>query len=225
MTSHKRLLRIKALLLIIIGLSMVQMTWGQKPASSVKTEPQLITREQLRGLGRALANCLDDSKPCKGTFGANEIAYWLTDSKWRAASRVGLDALDFSDFEALHKKYGNALAKLHSYTLDNLPFQEWVWNISFDDGDGVIIVVDGCVRNPLDGRYSHKGDPPYYTRSRPDDCIEVIPINEYATMLARLMAQNVKSPITKDQFADLLAEDKNDQVTVDQFVNFMISKQ
>ncbi len=206
MTSLKRLLGIKALLLIIICLSMVQMTWGQKPAVSAKPETRLITREHLRELGRSLANCLDDSKPCKNTFGANELVIWLTNSTWRNSERAGLDTLDFSDFTALHKKYGDALAKLHSYTLEGVTHQQWAWNVTFEDGNWAIIVVDDCPSQPLRRIYN---DPPYSVR-RPNPCLDLleIPVQRYAATLAELMADN-----------------ENGRVTVNQFVNFMINKQ
>jgi hypothetical protein len=205
MIFRRHVPRIKIPVLFLI-LSTFQTVWGQRPASNVQKAPNLITREQLIVLGRSLANCPGNDKPCV-TFGAKEIASWLKNSRWREPANVGLDTLVFEDFTAFHKKYGNALGKLHYLSLGDGIYHAWVWNVTPEDGDWVVFVVDDCPRariRPIDP------DSLYHRDNLPNRCHDLleIPVMAYSQSLAMLMANN-----------------KNGRVTVDKFVNFMLTKQ
>lgn len=220
MTSVKHLLRVKALLLLTLCLSIARTV--NSAVLNTTSQTPLVTREELIGLGRALANCPNDGKPCNNTFGADSIIHWLKVTNWRNPARNGFDTLDFSDFEALHKRYGNALAKLHSVDLPSvsgkITARAWAWNI-FPDGElpsEGIIVLDRVVpeppytvTNPWDRNNPTSMIPnpiwvpnPYYSVTW-----LAVPLTTYAARLAQLMAAN-----------------KEGRVSVNQFVAFMLSK-
>ena len=103
------------------------------------SSPTLTNRQKLRVLALALADCPENSKTCNKTFGAAQIATWLTNEAWRAEGRQGTGNLNFADFTALSRVYGNALAKLEHVDLGRYSYDQWILDIG---SKGKYVILD-----------------------------------------------------------------------------------
>jgi hypothetical protein len=195
MTLPKHFLRAGLLLLLIFCFPTALVSKdseGQRATNSAQTEPSLATRKGLYGLALALANCSDGSKTCKKTFGARELALSLKYEHWRATGRYGFDKLNFDDFTALHRVYGNALAKLAPIKALGEILKVWVLNTP-DEEQGILmdhIPIDMTSTTPDTTSYG-----PNAPRTE-------IPVLTYATMLAQVMDRNTDGRVDVDEFTD-----------------------